>query len=263
MSVADHGAETQHESWVGDVTAGVGRAVLRLRHTLRTTRVPALKAARNLDRLSTAVDATDVARGVAEESGGSLRHLYERRGGVATLRSIALPFASAAVSGTALFAVYEEAVARSQDRLGTHVAAGAAGGIAFATTSGVLNLLSALGTGSSSRAARLLAARLPRACVTDGAEWAAAFGVYDATKRYLLDVSAAAPVAGDEHAEVPGSQVAAVAAAGAAAGLSQSAVAQLVQTGRLSLRSAIRAAPASAVGFAAWELGRAIPQGGS
>ena len=257
MSAADAADETQDGgSWAGDLSAGVGRAALRVRHTLlaraRATRVSAIKAARNLDRLSTAADATDVARGVSEESGG-LRTLYERKGGVGVLRSVALPLASSAASGTVLFAVYEEAVARAEDQPGTHIAAGAAGGVAFATAN---NMLSALETGSVARGARLLTAHLPRACVADGAEWAVAFGVYDATKRWLLD---AAQVEEDDHAEVQGNTVAAVALAGSAAGFCQSAVAQLVQTGRLSARAAVRAAPAAGVGFAAWELGRALP----
>jgi len=253
MSEAD---DTQDgSSWAGDLTAGVGRAALRVRHTLlaraRATRVSALKTARNLDRLSTAADATDIAK----DSGG-LRHLYERKGGVGVLRSVALPLASSVASGTVLFAVYEECLARAEDKPGTHVAAGAAGGVAFATAN---NTLSALETGNVARGARLLAAHLPRACVADGAEWAVAFGVYDATKRWLLDASAAAPVEEDAQAEVQGNTVAAVALAGSAAGLCQSAVAQLVQTGRLSARAAIRAAPAAGIGFAAWELGRALP----
>ena len=259
-AAADHGDDTRDDgSWAGDLTAGVGRAALRLRHTLlsraRATRVSAIKTARSLDRISTAADATGLARDVSEESGG-LRRLYERKGGVGVVRSIALPFASAALSGTVLFAVYEEVVSHAEDKPGTHVLAGAAGGVAFASATNVLN---ALQTGSATQGARLLAAHLPRACVADGAEWAAAFGVYDATKRWLLDASAAAPVAEDEHAEVPSSEVAAVAAAGFVAGVSQAAVAQLVQTGRLSVRAAVRAAPAAGVGFAAWELGRALP----
>ena len=266
MSLAAAGpVDEAQESWAGDVTAGLSRAVLRTQQAIlsraRATRVSALKTARNLDRLSTAADATDVARGVSEESGG-LRQLYDRRGGVGFARSIAMPFASAAVSGTVLFAVYEEAVARAQDRPATHVAAGALGGVAYASST---NVLSALSTGSAAQGVRLLAAHLPRACVADGAEWATAFGVYDITKRWLLDAGAAAPVAEDEHAEVSGSLVAAVAASGCTAGLSQSAVSQLVHTGRLSLRSAVRAAPAAGLGFAAWELGRAAGEssGGS
>ena len=254
-SAADSADEA--DSWAGDVTAGLSRAVLRAQQAVlsraRATRVSALKTARNLDRLSTAADATDVARGVSEESGG-LRQLYDKRGGAGFARSIALPFASAAISGTALFAVYEEAVARAQDRPATHVVAGALGGVAYATST---NVLSALSTGSAARGARLLVAHLPRACVADGAEWATAFGSYAVTKRWLLDAGAAAPLAEDEHAEVPGSLVAAVAASGCTAGLAQSAVSQLIATGRLSLRSAARAAPAAGLGFAAWELGRA------
>jgi hypothetical protein len=256
LAAADPADEAQ-DSWAGDVTAGLSRAVLRAQKTLlsraRATRVSALKTARNLDRLSTAADATDVARDVSEESGG-LRQLYTRRGGVGFARSIALPFASAAASGTVLFAVYEEAVARAEDRPGTHVAAGALGGVAYACST---NVLSAVSTGNASQGARLLVAHLPRACVADGAEWATAFGVYDATKRWLLDASAAAPVAEDEHAEVPSSLVAAVAASGCSAGAFASAVSQLVHTGRLSFRAALRAAPAAGLGFAAWELGRA------
>ena len=255
--VAADPVDEAQDSWAGDVTAGLSRAVLRAQKTLlsraRATRVSALKTARNLDRLSTAADASDVALGVSEESGG-LKRLYLRQGALGFARSIALPFASAAVSGTALFAVYEEAVARAEDRPGTHVAAGALGGVAYACST---NVLSAVSTGSASRGARLLVAHLPRACVADGAEWATAFGVYDAMKRWLLDASAAAPVAEDEHAEVPSSLVAAVAASGCSAGFSQAAVSQLVHTGRLSLRAALRAAPAAGLGFAAWELGRA------
>ena len=255
LAAADPGEEAAQNSWAGDVTAGLSRAALRVQQTLlsraRATRVSALKTARNLDRLSTAADATDVARDVSAESGG-LRQLYDRKGGVGFARSIALPFASAAVSGTVLFAVYEEAVSRAEDRPAAQVVAGALGGVAYASTT---NVLSALSTGSASRGARLLVAHWPRACVADGAEWATAFGVYDATKRWLLDASAAVPVAEDEH-EVPVNMVAAVAAAGCTAGLSQSAVSQLVHTGRLSVRAAMRAGPAAGLGFAAWELGR-------
>ena len=255
MSADDEPHDSSSSSdWSADLAAGVGRAALRVRHTLlsraRATRVSALKAAKNLDRLSTAADASDVARGVSEDAGG-LTELYKRKGGVGVLRSVALPFATAALSGTALFAAYEEAVELAGDRPGTHVAAGAVGGVAFACTTQLLNAVS---TGEASRGARLLMAHLPKACVADGAEWAVSFATYDATKHWLLE----APVpAGDEHEDVAGSEVAAIAAAGAAAGVSQSAVNQLVHSGRFSIRAALRAAPLAGVGFAAWELGRA------
>jgi hypothetical protein len=247
---AQQAAAAQHEdgTWAGDVAGGFARAALRgkqslYRHaTSARPRVSAVKAGRHLDRLSSSLDLAEAVRSSGEEHNGGIRELYARRGALGLARSVAVPFLASVACGTALFAVYET----SLECAAAHAPAAAAPVLPF--------VCGALG-GAVHGAAREL--RLSRVCATDAAEFAVAFGVFDVVKLQLVgETEERAAHKAQQHGELSIPSALAIAAAGACAGAAQSAASQMLQRQRPRLRAVLRAGPAGAVGFAAWEYGK-------
>ena len=226
--------EEEH-STLGDTLGGAARALFRGKAALRAVRVKGKTAAKALDRLATAGDLAD-----------SLPE--SRTVSCSTVVTAARTYTTAFGLGTLLFAVQEAALERTD----SHAGAGAIAGAVHGTVAHAISAINQTGPRSFLRA-------LPRAAVTDCAEYGVLFGSYAAVRQRLLPKEPLEEAA--RRDEFTAHAILSVLGAGGVAGALQNAVSQVLRReAPFTLHAVAKASPLSAIGFAAYETGNALAQ---
>jgi hypothetical protein len=234
------GKDETHASAVhrGDVTAGLARAVLRVRKGVLLSRSSLPKL--NTAQLATAADRIGLALDTAESAAEvPAKRLFTTRGVLAFSR----PLLIATASGTLLFVVHDDARARLEG-VSAPFLAGFLGGAAHGLCS------TAMECASRDVPKALAAFRLaaPTAAASDALEWGVAFGCFELAL-------GCAGIGEEAQSDLDVDTLARVLLSAAGASAAQVAASQMMEAGhRLQLRAMLRAIPSSAIGLTAWAM---------